>query len=541
MKHCHLRYYCKILFAVLCLFTAVGHSSTVNAQIVFVAPDSASFITSFGEVLSGIGDINNNGYGDVVIGNPSENVGGLSSAGAVYIYDGLTGNSIIRLVSPNPVENGRFGFDVTRVPDINEDGVEDVLVGAFFDQVEGAQSGRVYVFSGASGALVHSISSPDPSENFGFGYSVSSIPDVNLDGIDDLLIGESFATVESEEAAGRAHVYSGRSGLLLFSVQSDYPEERTFFSLVLHGVSDVDGDGRGDILSSDVNGNVFVHGSGPEGLLYTFSIESPFASDNRYRLTSISDINGDNSPEIIVGFPKSGRNYDRLYVFNGADGELIYSVSGDLPGGDVAVDFGQSVAGIEDIDEDGLDDIVVGASNNISPDGYGFEQVYFVSGASGSIIGSVGSPYPLPESEIGGFGMSVSSVPMSTASGASGIAVGAPFEGEGTRGRAYLFTDFGGAVSSENDPSGEAGLSIAISPNPMQSQGRAYVSVAETGPMRVEVVDLLGRVIDVVYEGLVLSGAREVEFGLPELASGIYVIRLVTRTGSASRQISVVR
>ena len=113
--------------------------------------------------------------------------------------------------SPNGWLHGEFGIIVARVPDLDNDGAGDLLVGA--DREDPGSSptdaGRAYVFSGASGALLFTLVSPHENYLGLVGFAVSGMEDINGDGRGDLLVG---ATFNGDDDAGRAYIFSGGSG-----------------------------------------------------------------------------------------------------------------------------------------------------------------------------------------------------------------------------------------------------------------------------------------------------------------------------------------
>ena len=219
--------------------------------------------------------------------------------------------------------DGYFGASVSGVPDVDGDGRGDLLVGA---PRENYPTGRAYLFSGATGALLYVITSPYESPtNFGlFGTSVAGVPDTNGDGRGDLLIGApSEDPNDSPSSAGRAYLFSGSNGALLFELASLSDEEQQYFGWLVAGVPDADDDQRGDLL----------------------------ISDNRL------STNQDN------------RN-SRVYLYSGATGELLFELSS--PNEEANGLFGISVTSVPDVDNDGRGDIVIGAS--------GEPRVYSFSG-----------------------------------------------------------------------------------------------------------------------------------------------------------------
>ena len=105
----------------------------------------------------------------------------MSSAGTAQAQDLTT------LVSPNPENLGYFGCSVSGAGDVNNDGYDDVIVGTLREDTDGVtDAGTAYVFSGPAGELLFPLASPDPQDLGIFGAAVSGAGDVNGDGFDDV-------------------------------------------------------------------------------------------------------------------------------------------------------------------------------------------------------------------------------------------------------------------------------------------------------------------------------------------------------------------
>src|SRR5690606_30338866 len=144
------------------------------------------------------------------------------------------GPGIRELGSPNPQDDGQFGYAVAGVPDADGDGRGDLLVGAYQEEGAGqSYAGRAYVFSGATGVLLHALVSPNPAFGRLFGSSVAGVPDVDGDGRGDLLVGEPGAL--GAGLVGRAYVFSGATGALLHELASLDPEAGGLFGIWVAG------------------------------------------------------------------------------------------------------------------------------------------------------------------------------------------------------------------------------------------------------------------------------------------------------------------
>jgi hypothetical protein len=177
-----------------------------------VSPNE-EFHGHFGGSVSDAGDVNGDGYDDVVVGAHGEDTGSSTSwVGRAYVFDGETGNPLHTLASPNEESDGCFGISVSSAGDVNGDGYDDVVVGARWENpgTSPEDAGRAYVFDGLTGSLLHTLVSPNEESNGNFGDSVSGSGDVNGDGHDDVVIGAYREDPgSSPEDAGRAYVFDG--------------------------------------------------------------------------------------------------------------------------------------------------------------------------------------------------------------------------------------------------------------------------------------------------------------------------------------------
>jgi hypothetical protein len=239
-----------------------GISATPSATL--LAPDGAA--SQFGRSLAGAGDVNGDGYGDIVIGAP----GVMASAGRAYVYLGRSGGPGATpswtLLAP---DGGTFGWSVSGAGDVNGDGYEDVVVAAI-----GTMPGRAYVYLGNSSGLVGTpgLTLSNPGSTFRFGQSVASAGDVNGDGYADLIVG---GAATGSSFGVRAWVYLGGVSGLATTPASTFPpidgsSSRTL-SVAVVGIGDVNGDGYAEVAVTDpesmtYTGRVFVYTGSSTGL-----------------------------------------------------------------------------------------------------------------------------------------------------------------------------------------------------------------------------------------------------------------------------------
>ncbi|KAA3613415.1 MAG: hypothetical protein DWQ01_02510 [Planctomycetota bacterium] len=196
-----------------------------------------------GTSVANAGDVNGDGYEDVLGGALWAEPNGISRAGSAFLYSGTDGQILYRW--DGTMQDQRFGEVVSSAGDANGDGVLDCAVTALADaQGGGSWQGSVSVYSGADGQLIYKVFG---SEDFAdLGIALACAGDVDQDGKDDLWMA-------SAEFNGRVHLYSGDSGYRLFSQEpeSTYGSSYQDLGVEIVGLGDFNGDGNLNYFTSD--------------------------------------------------------------------------------------------------------------------------------------------------------------------------------------------------------------------------------------------------------------------------------------------------
>ena len=299
-----------------------GLSLTPDWSVLAEAPEIA-----LGRAVSTAGDVNNDGYDDVIVSAPlygsSPEQG---SEGKIYLY--LGGGSGLSLTSAWSYECNRStalcGDSLDAAGDVNHDGYDDIIIGAPFWDGTFSNEGLALVFFGCQAGL-----SLEPGwalaggqEGAQFGRAVAGAGNVNGDIFDDILVGASYYTKQiALPQAGAAFLFFGSpTGPSLVYDWATYGEEAyARYGHALHRAGDVDQDGYGDVIigshllgaNGDINhqpdeGGAYVFNGGPGGLettpswtTYGDKAEAWYG----YSVGSAGDVDGDLADDVIIGTP----------------------------------------------------------------------------------------------------------------------------------------------------------------------------------------------------------------------------------------------
>jgi len=271
---------------------------------------------NFGSAANAAGDVNNDGFADIIVGAPYDSSSG-KGAGRVFVFSGMDGMTLHDIKGSSTAES--LGWSVSGAGDVNGDGYADFIAGAI-----GAGSGGIAkVFSGQDGTVLHTLTTPS-SLWTGFGYDVSGAGDVNDDGFDDVIVGAPYSRINGY-SSGSVAVFSGQDGSILYEFHGDSTYD--YFGWSVRGAGDVDGDGRPDLIvgayGDDNNGSISGSArvfSGKDGsILVTYDGDS---TGHRFgeSVSGAGDVNGDGLADLVVGATQGG--YARVFTVRTADPDL---------------------------------------------------------------------------------------------------------------------------------------------------------------------------------------------------------------------------
>jgi hypothetical protein len=425
--------------------------------------------TGFGWAVSTAGDVNGDGYADAIISAPTYDAGE-QNEGRAYVYmgsaDGLSSQPDWAIESNQA--NAEIGSSVSTAGDVNGDGYADVIVGAPGYDNDETGEGRTYLFLGSAGGLTGASAwtAEGNQTSASFGRSVSTAGDVNGDGYADVIIGARLHD-NGQLNEGRAYVYHGSAVGLSASAgwTADGDQGGAVLGSSVSTAGDVNGDGYADII---VGALEYDNGQTAEGRAYVYhgSATGPSTtadwiaeSNQAFAFFGISvsiagDVNGDGYDDVIVGadsYDNGQLDEGRTFVYHGSGTGLSDTPDWTAESNESAVQFGCSVSTAGDVNGDGYADVVVGADRY--DDGEVDEGRAYVY--HGSAAGLSAIPDWTAESNGGSalFGQSVSSAGDVNGDGYADVIIGAVYydNGESLEGRAYLYHGSGDGLNTTAD------------------------------------------------------------------------------------------
>jgi hypothetical protein len=366
-------------------------AAPASAQTTIVIVNGMGEPPSFATCADALGDWDGDGVGDLCVGMPEINPGGIAP-GTVCIISGTNGLMIEQLAGSVP--KGRFGALVAGVGDADGDGVVDVAVGSL--PLAAGLLPRVTLISGADGEPLFI----KPLPLFGLA-ALDGIGDADGDGHADLAKGGFACSGGGAMDPGDVTLWSGATGALLHTWCGGGAGDH--FGSALAAAGDVNGDGHADLLAgasqADAAGGGYVRIlSGLDGAVLQ-TITGPAGAGTGFgaSVDNAGDVNGDGTPDVLVGSAQElvgGEALGSARVYSGLDGSLLRHVSGTL----ADAGFGMEVAGPGDLDGDGLADFAVASSALDAP---GSPPGYAVfSGADAALLHQVAvqASMPMPPS-----------------------------------------------------------------------------------------------------------------------------------------------
>ncbi len=442
----------------------------------------------FGHSVAAAGDVNGDGYADVIVGAYLYDAGE-TDEGAAFVFlgsasgiaSGSPATASAQLESDQAGAN--LGYSVAGAGDVNGDGYADVIVGARHYQAGEIDEGAAFLFLGSASGIASGNPATAAAQlesdqaNAEVGVSVAGAGDVNGDGYADVIVGAQFYSA-GQSFEGAAFVFlgsasgisSGNPATAAAQLESDQVDAELGRSVA--GAGDVNGDGYADVI---VGAHRYDAGETEEGAAFVFlgsasgiasgnpataaaQLESDQAGANLGQsVAGAGDVNGDGYADVVVG----ARNFQAGQTLEGAAFVFLGSASGiasgnpataaaQLEADQVFAQLGVSVAGAGDVNDDGYADVIVGA--RFYDSGQPAEGAAFVFLGSATGIASGNPATATAQLELNqanaNLGYSVAGAGDVNGDGYADVLVGARFydAGQSNEGAAFLF--LGGATEA---------------------------------------------------------------------------------------------
>jgi hypothetical protein len=385
------------------VFLVYGPAET---PVSLASADAAFEGEGYGAYLNEIaaaGDVNGDGFADILFGAGDDDEGG-SQSGKAYVVLGPPDPVMVPVATYHgEAASNVAGSAVAGAGDVDADGYDDVLIGA---NGYSGNTGAVYLvygpMSGDESLAAADIRFTGESGGDRMGAGVAGAGDVNGDGYADVLMG-AYGASHLGVGGGKAYLINGpvdhdvpvASADAMFYGEMDYD----YAGIAVAGAGDVNGDGNDDVLvgayandeAGNLAGKTYLLLGPLSGWIGLASADATFlgesAEDKSGRqLAGAGDVDGDGYDDFLIGAYQNdggGANAGRAYLFFGPQsGAMDVDDATAVLTGEYAGDSaGASVAGGGDVDGDGLDDILIGAT--------GFDLVGSGSGMTYLLTGPV--------------------------------------------------------------------------------------------------------------------------------------------------------
>lgn len=454
-----------------------------------------------GSSIAPAGDMNADGFADFVVGAPGYS-NGHNEEGRLYFFLGGPSGPVSTAQAEINEEDARLGHSLAFAGDVNGDGYDDVVAGApgwggygapFYIPVQG----RAYVFYGGPGGPSGSVgwSRSGGDEDGEFGWDVAGLGDVNGDGFSDIMVGKPMydpGVIDTNH--GAVYCYYGSAGgptssSIWSQVGAHAGDE---FGRELAFAGDFNGDGFADALIGvpDYNGGaggLYIASGGPTGLGAAALLRSGYSSSWGGSVSTIGDFNGDGRTDIVIG---GGVDDDAYVYFGDLFGGLKQRILGTQQ-------FATTVASAGDVNGDGLGDFLV--TDPLDQLGAGSVRIYLggrdinysvpllqaQAGAPGSNDELGGALAHAGDVNGDGFGDSLVGSPGAGGVGRIGLYYGSAFLGNPTAPNWTAMGDgpsgrFGAAVSTAGDVNGD-GYADFVATDPERQQVKVFHGSA-SGP-----------------------------------------------------------
>ncbi|MEE2812073.1 MAG: hypothetical protein VX320_02530 [Candidatus Thermoplasmatota archaeon] len=324
----------------------------------------------FGATLAPAGDVNGDGYGDIVVGAPSENNQSGTPTGAVHLFTGFPSgiSSSSSWTYYGDTNGGLFGARVEAAGDVDQDGYADLAISELSWVGTDNGKGRVHVLYGNTSQFDRTMTIDGHKDDLIFGWSILGAGDSNGDGFDDLVIGSSDDQTEIS-GRGSVQVHHGNSSGLETTPSRVWTmsTQWTLFGHTLNSIGDINNDGYPDFSASELFNNsatVWVFQGGPDGFgqnPYTILTGS---NEYGYSMHSAGDVNDDGIQDFLIGYTSGNGEFKLQLGTNTTNLHESDSIFSDSGGANQRL--GKIISSGGDADRDGMHELLYASSTSTS-------------------------------------------------------------------------------------------------------------------------------------------------------------------------------
>ncbi|MGY8758407.1 MAG: FG-GAP-like repeat-containing protein [Planctomycetota bacterium] len=342
--------------------------SGLTGEIMFIKENRGPDYGSRLEVIIA-GDINSDGFPDILIGAPTASANGRNRCGLAALVSGSTGEII--KIWYGQTAGAEFGASIAGVDDVDRNGFRDVIIGAPGTRLPSQQHvGAAYVFSGSwngdpnFGQSLYTFTGVDAHS--GFGRRVAAADDVNRDGYPDILISApGYDSTLGRGYPGTVDVFSGLDGSPMAHFQGRRRSQHFGFSIA--GVGDIDRDGYPDIaighpaFQSDPvlrRGGVIVY-SGLTNRVIRHYQSHEMGDGFGIKIAPTGDTNGDFWPDVFIGAPDAEGGRGSATLISGENDAVLFRAVGD----DTTSHLGRSLHASGSLNRYGFVDLLILSSS----------------------------------------------------------------------------------------------------------------------------------------------------------------------------------
>jgi len=541
-----------IFYNVLVLFLLGGNNANVIGENSFIllATITGEQPNDEFSVVAGVGDVNKDGFDDFIVGAPGFSLPGQPSIGRTYLYLGAAKlDTVPDLILTGERMYSMFGRSVAGAGDVNGDGFADILIGASGYGEYIPVQGKAYLYFG--GAHLDSIPEFEVTGQgyyYGLGCVVAGLGDVNGDGYDDFGIS---APNDDYDARGRAYIYFGADSFDSTCDIYLEGERGDFLGSSLSKAGDVNADGFDDVIigapgiAGEKPGKAYVLYGGeamnnvPNLIMIGDSTEYGFANV----VNGGGDFNGDSYNDVLVGYcakitDEWPRPQNIKFYYGGLEmddtPDLIFSEPVWMG------NYGFESKFVGDLNNDGYTEILIGGVLDwVPPDTLNKLYLYLGHSLADTLFdASLQSMVNLD-----GFGCSFSQIGDVDNNGNKEIAVGALETAIHGPGHVYVFSYLliNHVSPSEDKNSFRINLHLyQNSPNPFKQNTTINFQTSFPGNFSVDIFNVFGQQVQNVFNGHLHHGLHTIIFNPSDLSGGIYLCRVKENQSGNSIKIKII-